>query len=701
MKLIFCVFKNLNGNKNFVVSLTSKYILKFESEERDTCELKIEDNEDYIEGFFEENEKIDIYGIVGENGVGKTSILKNIVDIFNERGSSTSENIVTMIFEDNSFENRFSYYQRKTYITNLKYKNFDCEVIDSFKDIKKSLDVIFFEPNVAYDNFYIKGDFVRNISDYGIDGLTKDLLKDKDIKINRLAKNFKNENKLVLTDLYRHINQNIIDNYIILMSRVKVDNLEAYFNEKKSIGLRPYKLDEYVKGDFSNNKSIDKLINYITLSDTKREDVDINIENDFEELNLRELTYCIATATKWFLCKNQENYVDVKNKKLFIELISHLFTDFFMIMNISDSEGIENRKFLAIKNFKDVLNYLEKFSSVNEIKYFKDVFLGRIKYIENVQEVDEFKKRLELILLFYNNLEKHIDAEKGDDEIISVNYKDETIVDMLLKNTILLKYFKIYIKPNFLDSKQNMIEYPFSAGELHLLRLVSRITYSIIDLSEKGKKNILVLLDEPDTSLHPEWQREFLDKIISSIGSVGSINKVDIQILFTTHSPIMITDVPKQNLNIFKNIKQVDDEDSNEETEKETEKETREMTEETFGNNIYSLYRNTFFLTQPMGAFAIKKINSFYKDYKIFIYESDEIDNKKEKLLKMKKVAKIVGEPYIKNDMRLKIEQISAKVDDLEDDLKDKDKNDFEDLISTLSDKEKYEILQRYKKGVL
>ena len=50
------------------------------------------------------------------------------------------------------------------------------------------------------------------------------------------------------------------------------------------------------------------------------------------------------------------------------------------------------------------------------------------------------------------------------------------------------------------------------------------------------KPNILVLLDEPEISLHITWQKEFLNDLLKII-------KIqNIQVLIATHSPAIIND---------------------------------------------------------------------------------------------------------------------------------------------------------------
>ncbi|MGR3319359.1 MAG: AAA family ATPase [Candidatus Anammoxibacter sp.] len=59
--------------------------------------------------------------------------------------------------------------------------------------------------------------------------------------------------------------------------------------------------------------------------------------------------------------------------------------------------------------------------------------------------------------------------------------------------------------------------------------------------------NTLFLLDEPDTYLHPEWQRDFIKSIID-------IEDAKTNYLITTHSPNLISGLNKKQLKIIENV---------------------------------------------------------------------------------------------------------------------------------------------------
>lgn len=111
---------------------------------------------------------------------------------------------------------------------------------------------------------------------------------------------------------------------------------------------------------------------------------------------------------------------------------------------------------------------------------------------------------------------------------------------------------------------------------------------------ESGKydKTVWYFLDEPDNTFHPERERILIDEIRKTLND-GCGKK---QIWISTHSPIMLSDMPEQAvtclINISKGNKMVD-------TSKK----------HTFGQNIYTLYNDAFFLQNGViGEFASNKI---------------------------------------------------------------------------------------------
>ena len=61
------------------------------------------------------------------------------------------------------------------------------------------------------------------------------------------------------------------------------------------------------------------------------------------------------------------------------------------------------------------------------------------------------------------------------------------------------------------------------------------------DIPEGMKDTLLLLIDEIDLYAHPEWQKNYISYFLNEIQSQFEGYKV--QIIFTTHSPLFLSDV--------------------------------------------------------------------------------------------------------------------------------------------------------------
>lgn len=124
-----------------------------------------------------------------------------------------------------------------------------------------------------------------------------------------------------------------------------------------------------------------------------------------------------------------------------------------------------------------------------------------------------------------------------------------------------------------------------SSGEMSILNLLGRIF--------SGKKhygnitNKLLLIDEVDLGLHPEWQRLWVSDVLPLISEILCSDDQELQVIITTHSPIILSDILDQDI-IYLGDGQLE--------------------EKTFGQNIYTLFNNSFFLEDVQGKFVSKKL---------------------------------------------------------------------------------------------
>ena len=68
-----------------------------------------------------------------------------------------------------------------------------------------------------------------------------------------------------------------------------------------------------------------------------------------------------------------------------------------------------------------------------------------------------------------------------------------------------------------------------------LLRKLSRLT---IAGDYRYSNNYLLLIDEIDLYLHPEWQQEFISVLLNELEKQFPDKKI--QLVFSTHSPLLL-----------------------------------------------------------------------------------------------------------------------------------------------------------------
>ncbi len=103
-----------------------------------------------------------------------------------------------------------------------------------------------------------------------------------------------------------------------------------------------------------------------------------------------------------------------------------------------------------------------------------------------------------------------------------------------LTRTKVLKGIRVYLEKN--DGSVFELE-SASSGELSLIS-------SLVFLTTTVKDNSIVLIDEPENSLHPSWQREYVSKVIGALGYRNA------SIVIATHSPLVVTGATTEHQNL-------------------------------------------------------------------------------------------------------------------------------------------------------
>lgn len=175
-----------------------------------------------------------------------------------------------------------------------------------------------------------------------------------------------------------------------------------------------------------------------------------------------------------------------------------------------------------------------------------------------------------------------------------------------------------------------------SSGEQQLIITLQTLYYHLKNLDsvdEKKRKvqykNMNILMDEIELYFHPEYQQQFISELIRGLETIDIPNIKYLNILFSTHSPFILSDIPSQNILRLKDGEPVG-----------------ENQKGTFGANIHDLLHDSFFLEEGfMGKFAEEKIKSLIN------YLSPDEKITEWNLDKALGFIQLIGEPYLKQDL--------------------------------------------------
>ena len=178
-----------------------------------------------------------------------------------------------------------------------------------------------------------------------------------------------------------------------------------------------------------------------------------------------------------------------------------------------------------------------------------------------------------------------------------------------------------------------------SSGERQFMYLASTIASHALNLSSvpddstRIKYNKLnLILDEVEICFHPEYQRLFLDRLLKMIENLGLNKNFDINIILTTHSPFLLSDIPQANVLYLQ-----DGDIANE----------KDIPTNPFAANVNDILHQSFFLNNGfMGEFAQNKINDAISDLSATRNISD--NRRKE----IKSLIEIIGEPLLKQTLQ-------------------------------------------------
>ena len=182
------------------------------------------------------------------------------------------------------------------------------------------------------------------------------------------------------------------------------------------------------------------------------------------------------------------------------------------------------------------------------------------------------------------------------------NAKVQRLIDELVRLHGLTEIFSPFLTFDILPK--------MSSGEMAFLSMFARM-YRFVGKKTKPGDEVMIFLDEAETTLHPEWQRKLVAYFIRFFEVF--IPYRHYQLVFASHSPTLLSDIPVGNCCFLERIEQ----DVNGIRKVYAQRHDFEGTEEcqnTFGANCYDLFRSAFIMKKgAIGEFSSWVIGNLLK----------------------------------------------------------------------------------------
>ena len=692
--------KNLIPNQIYKFYNEYKFLDENENEitsNKDFVEIfKIIKNDNNVpeEFYHQGNIKINLSAIVGKNGSGKSSLVELIYVAF--YNLSIKAKLITDIEVDHK-KNRQLRKQVKhleDVITSLQYdlsenqiSQLTTEQIDEKESFIEFYSLLKNEQENKIRNKLIRREIVEkiNLNIYFIQKDESDLeeklvticFEDDEIyyfesRINEsvVKKSIKKEIKQnsSLNELF----YNIIINYSFygLNSKDIAQWIETIFHKNDGyqtpIVLNPMRTDGNIDINTENSltkqrflynltqnpsllqvtptNKITKIILKLKKQEKKEFLITIAGENNTNPIYLFE-----KKILKFFYDFSEDDIL-IKNNKLNIRLVRYILDKLVKIREIYEI-------------YKDCnAFYDENFSTYRFSKDYSQFF----KMLSEDNSHITYKLKQALNFLFFNNLKILPFENEIYQKFLTVSQGRFTIdeISIAIKNKNgLKKYCKyqtsmediFYLPPSIFEVdyifKNGSLFSYLSSGEKQFIYSINSILYHLINLNSSYEnetfnkyKFLNLILDEIELYSHPEMQKQFINNLLLGISKLTMNNIKCLNILFITHSPFILSDIPKENVLFLSEGKPQD---------------FRRMN--TFGANITDLLSDSFFINNGLiGDFAKGKINKTLNWLRIQANKKIEMDDQKLEIDKEleyndventkeynKKIIQLIDEPLI------------------------------------------------------
>lgn len=416
----------------------------------------------------------------------------------------------------------------------------------------------------------------------------------------------------------------VVDNSLFLkrnkLNWVKVNNLPAddgllTLSTRKPVGyVRELTVRENVKSSKRRKRYFEKLLNYFSeghFHDEFMEEVAFAFEFSSSPVSVlqsalghRPLDVASNAELVKEWCRERTPLVEFG-----YELSSSLLFQSLLAINIlsilsalADSSGIAKKiilPFFLLKIAEIDLENNDGMACHNRLRYMMrriqddEAICSEISRLADLSIADlsvamgEVEKELEDYISIFDKVAETIYDHCFDGEQFELSRVVTTDYLTIENLTGLISAFPSNIASNIRWGWRGV-----STGELARVHIFSEI-YAF--LKKEGRGNNIIVIDEADLYLHPEWQRTFLHDLLQHLSNMKAYENISSpQIIVCTHSPIIISDfLPENILSLCKN----------------NYGETEVAESYGFGNSIGDIYMNGMHLKSTFGEHAKKTLD--------------------------------------------------------------------------------------------
>jgi hypothetical protein len=169
-----------------------------------------------------------------------------------------------------------------------------------------------------------------------------------------------------------------------------------------------------------------------------------------------------------------------------------------------------------------------------------------------------------------------------------------------------------------------------SSGQVSIVHFINEIKAAVEYSNGNG---CLILLDEPEVSFHPEWQRQLVSILIKLFEKINATP----QVIISSHSPFVLSDMLRGKALMLGGASKLDS---------------------CFASNVHDLLADSFFLKKTIGQAAIEQVELL-----IAFLKSPDASSKLGESFDDRRVSSLfildqIGDMFLKSELRKKLDKV-------------------------------------------